>query len=371
VSGGWSGMAQFRAVFDAALDAMLIADHERRFVEVNPAACLLLGRDRDDLLTLRIEDVSPPAADVRGAWEAFLAAGEASGEYTLVRPDGSAVEVEFRAKANVLPDRHLSILRDVSARKRVERERERLYETLREARDRERSVALTLQQALLPRAPALPDLDIATRYLPAAEGVNVCGDWYNVVGLGRRRAAVAVGDVMGHGLPAAGAMGQLSSALAAAMHADASPAEALHTLDKYARSVGSELLATVVLAVIDLDRRRLTYSSAGHPPVLLLGAHGAKRFLEDATAPPLASTCEPRRRPQATLDLPPAARLVLFTDGLIERRRRDIDEGLARLRDVAAHNAGLRAEALADAILREMLADEAPADDVALVVITT
>lgn len=363
-----AGEERFRAFFEAALDAMLVADDERRYIDVNNAACSLLGRTREELLRLRIEDISPMGTDVAAAWKTFLEEGASGGEYSLLRPDGTVIDVEFRAKANVVPGQHLSVLRDITARKRVERELQQVNERLREARERDRRVALTLQQSLLPAVRTLTGVDVATRYRPAAQGIKVCGDWYAVMDLGERCVAVAVGDVVGHGVAAAGAMAQLSSALAAAMHAGDDPAKALLTLDRYARSGGREVLATVVQGVLDLTRRTFTYSSAGHPPPLLLDAAGEPRFLGDATAPPLSVTAEPELRPLARVELPPDATLVLFTDGLVERRTADIDEGLRLLCEVARRHVDLPAETFVSALLEELLPDGA-ADDVALVVL--
>jgi two-component system, cell cycle sensor histidine kinase and response regulator CckA len=113
---------RFRLIFEAALDAMLLADDGRRYVDANPAACRLLGRSLEELLTLRIDEVSPMGSDVDGVWRHFLEQQELTGEYELVRPDGSKVDVEFTARADVLPGQHLTILRDVTRRKTAERE---------------------------------------------------------------------------------------------------------------------------------------------------------------------------------------------------------------------------------------------------------
>ena len=178
---------RFRAIFEAALDGMLVTDDQRRYIDANPAACRLLGRRRDELLRLRIEDVSAPSGDLETAWTTFLRAGTMTGEYQLLRPGGSTIEVEFQATANVVPGRHLSVIRDVTSRKKLERELRELSDQLREAHDRERSIASTLQEALLPRTRAPEGTDVATRYLPASPGIGVCGDWYSV----RQLAAAA------------------------------------------------------------------------------------------------------------------------------------------------------------------------------------
>ena len=96
-------------LFEAVPDAMLLADSDSRYVDANPAACKLLQRSRDELLRMRVGDVTPAGVDVDGLWREFLSRGEMRGEYILQRPDGSTVDVEFHATANVLPGRHLSL----------------------------------------------------------------------------------------------------------------------------------------------------------------------------------------------------------------------------------------------------------------------
>lgn len=125
--------ATFRAVFGSARDAMLIADDQGRYREANPAACALLHRTREELLTLSVFDVSPEGVDADGAWRRFLQQGEMSGDYVLERPDGTTVDVEFRATADVLPGLHLSVLRDVTERKRLEREKTAMQKELQRA----------------------------------------------------------------------------------------------------------------------------------------------------------------------------------------------------------------------------------------------
>ena len=163
---------------------------------------------------------------------------------------------------------------------------------------------------------------------------------------------MAVGDVVGHGLAAAGVMGQLRSALSAASRVADGPAQALEVLGLYARSVdGAENRPPSVTAVIDWDHHTITYSSAGHLPPALLHPDGTVEFLDQATDPPLGARPEPVPRPQAATAFAEGATLVLYTDGLIERRREDIDVGLDRLADSLARHQGVDPEPLADAVL--------------------
>lgn len=146
------------------------------------------------------------------------------------------------------------------------RELQELNERLRRAHAREHEVALSLQAAMLPAPGPLGERSAAVRYRPAVGALNVCGDWYDLAELPGDRLAVAVGDVVGHGLAAAGVMGQLRSALSAASRVADGPARALDVLGLYARSVEGAESTTAFLAVIDWSDHTLAYSSAGHPP---------------------------------------------------------------------------------------------------------
>ncbi|MDX2396092.1 MULTISPECIES: SpoIIE family protein phosphatase [unclassified Streptomyces] len=249
------------------------------------------------------------------------------------------------------------------------RELQEVNERLRQAHTREREVALALQEAMLPAPGDIGHHRAAVRYRPAVGALNVCGDWYDLVDLPGDRIAVAVGDVVGHGLHAAGIMGQLRSALSAASLVADGPAEALEALGLYARSVSGAENTTAVETYIDWDTHTLTYSSAGHLPPALLHTRGGVEFLDQATDPPLGARPEHVARPQAVTGFAEGDTLVLYTDGLIERRREDIDTGLARLAQALTRHQGARPEALADAILLDLLPPGGATDDSALVIV--
>ncbi|WP_369154839.1 PP2C family protein-serine/threonine phosphatase [Streptomyces sp. R02] len=250
------------------------------------------------------------------------------------------------------------------------RELQELNTRLREAHAREREVALVLQKAMLPATRQMGHRRAAVRYRPAVGALNVCGDWYDLVDLvGGHRIGVSVGDVVGHGLEAAGVMGQLRSALSATSRVADGPGQALNVLGRYANVVDGAESATVVTTFVDFDRHVITYSSAGHPPPVLLHHDGRVEFLDRATDPPLDARPEPRPRPEASVAFSPGATLVLYTDGLIERRREDIDVGLRRLADSLSHHRELDPESLADTVLRELLPPGGATDDTALVVV--
>lgn len=249
------------------------------------------------------------------------------------------------------------------------RELQRLNEELRAAHARERQVALALQEAML----QVPDLarheGIAVRYLPAAGSLNVCGDWYDMVDLTDGRFAIAVGDVVGHGLEAAAVMGMLRSALSAAIRALERPAQALEVLGLYARSIEGALNTTAVKVLIDPVSCLIIYSNAGHPPPVLVHAGGTCELLDKATDPPLGVRPQHVPRPQATASYSPGDTLVMYTDGLIERRGEDIDTGLTRLTNTLSQCSDRAPEALADTLLARLGLTSGGNDDTALVIV--
>ncbi|MFG2330815.1 PP2C family protein-serine/threonine phosphatase [Streptomyces sp. NPDC048604] len=250
------------------------------------------------------------------------------------------------------------------------RELQEVNERLREAHAREREVALALQEAMLPAPAPIGEHPTAVRYRPAAGALNVCGDWYDLVALsGGDRIGVAVGDVVGHGLAAAGVMGQLRSALSAASRVVAGPAQALDVLDLYARSVDGAENTTAVETWIDWDRGVIAYSCAGHPPPALLRTDGTVEFLDAATDPPLGARLAHTPRPQAEIACAVGDTLVLYTDGLIERRHEDIDASLRRLAGALERHHDAGPDALADRLLLDMLPVGGATDDTALIVV--
>jgi serine phosphatase RsbU (regulator of sigma subunit) len=198
----------------------------------------------------------------------------------------------------------------------------------------QRSIAQTLQHALLPDTlPELPGFQVSARYVPAASGVDVGGDWYDVVTVDDRRVFVVIGDVSGHGLRAATTMASLRHATLAYAAQECRPATVLAKLSNFVNSGVHDYFATVLCALIDVDAHRLTLASAGHIAPLLIDGDGS-RFVElDANVP--IGVLDESRYHEATISVKPSATLVAFTDGLVERRGEVLDAGLARLRDAA------------------------------------
>lgn len=262
-------------------------------------------------------------------------------------------------------ERHRMMEAELYARAR---ELQEANERLRQAYARERQVALALQDAMLPPPRPMGEHRAAVRYRPAVGSLNVCGDWYDLIDLSGGRSAVAVGDVVGHGLSAACVMGQLRSALSASVRVADGPAQALDALSRYASSVEGAESTVVAQAVIDWAGRTIVYSCSGHPPPALLHPDGTVQLLDRALNPPLGA--RPVHLPNSQADAPftDGATLVMYTDGLIERRDEDIDTGLARLAATLTGHRSADAETLADALLADLIPD-GNIDDTALVVV--
>lgn len=194
-----------------------------------------------------------------------------------------------------------------------------------------RLVTETFQRTFLPESlPHVPGLRIATRYLPAGSGVGIGGDWYDAFALPTGGMVLTIGDVAGHGLPAASTMGQLRNALRAHALAGDRPADIVSALDAFLRYFATGAMVTILVGVLEKDLATFRYVSAGHLPPLLLDA-GATRFASvDEPDPPLGRRKMHTWR-ERTLHLDRGTSLLLYTDGLIERRGESLDVGLARL----------------------------------------
>ncbi|MEU5304872.1 SpoIIE family protein phosphatase [Streptomyces noursei] len=277
-------------------------------------------------------------------------------------------------------DEDLSLAEELVARAAVSLDNARRY-------TREHTMAVTLQRSLLPRA--LPDqnaVEAAFRYLPAQAGIGglggVGGDWFDIIPLPGTRVALVVGDVVGHGLHAAATMGRLRTAVHNFANLDVPPDELLWHLDELVTRIdqdeGAEGTgngpkapvtgATCLYAIYDPVTGACTMARAGHVQPLLLRPDGGAEFVEVPGGPPLGlggmpfDTCR--------LELPEGSRLVLYTDGLVEDRARDIDEGMALLRRTLGGHPGRTPEDTCEAALDALLPDH-PVDDIALLVART
>ena len=405
----------YAALFAATPSPYLVLGQDLVILEVNRAYLKATGRTREDLLGQHIFDAFPdnpadPEADgvrnLKASLHRVLRTREpdtmALQKYDIpitdqpgafeerwwspintpiLGPDGMVEFIIHRVedvtafiRAHASQDRPKS--GQATAREALEAELfaragelQRLNEELRKAHTRERQVALTLQEAML-QSPDLAHHDnVALRYLPAVESLNVCGDWYDMVDLPDGRFAVAVGDVVGHGLQAASVMGMLRSALSASIRALERPAQALEVLGLYARSIEGALNTTVIKAMVDTRSRLITYSNAGHPPPVLVHRDGSCDLLDQAVDPPLGARPQHSFRPQAGRPYLPGDTLVLYTDGLIERRDEDIDTGIARLVESLGGCSTFSPERLADKVLADLGVAGGGQDDIALIIV--
>ncbi|MFF8375454.1 PP2C family protein-serine/threonine phosphatase [Streptomyces sp. NPDC015661] len=399
----------YEAVFQALPGGVALLTPGLVYADVNEAFLSMSGRTREQVVGRYLFDVFPDNPDdpsatgvrnLRASLERVLATGApdsmALQRYDVESPDRPGQWQErywSPVNAPVLaPDGSVALLLHrveevtelIQARggggagERAQVLESELYtrakelqavnERLRRAHAHEREVALHLQEAMLPAPHPLGHHHAAVRYRPATGALNVCGDWYDLVEL-PGRTAVAVGDVVGHGLRAAGVMGLLRSALSAASRVADGPARALEVLDLYSRDVPGAESTTAVSVVIDWTNRVLTYSSAGHPPPVLCHPDGTVEFLDRATDPPLGALPEHAPRPQARVSFTDGTVLAVYTDGLVERRREDIDTSLTRLADALTRHRAVPPESLADILLAELTPPTGITDDTALVLL--
>ncbi|MFE7353372.1 SpoIIE family protein phosphatase [Streptomyces sp. NPDC057543] len=240
-------------------------------------------------------------------------------------------------------------------------------ERLRASERRHRETAVTLQRSLLPQELEQPDdLRIAATYQPGGTDAAVGGDWYDVITLGAGRTALVIGDVMGRGVRAAAVMGQLRTAVRAYARLDLPPHEVLQLLDGLAAEIDASQIATCAYAVHDPNEGRLVYASAGHLPILVSHEDGTVHRAEDPTGPPLGTGGWIHT--SGTIALPPGSTAVLYTDGLVERRSEDIDEGVAAL-ERALSGAKGSPQVVCDRLIRSLGVTAEHDDDVAVLVV--
>ncbi|MEU6880537.1 SpoIIE family protein phosphatase [Streptomyces sp. NPDC046712] len=252
------------------------------------------------------------------------------------------------------------LIDELVARAALNIDNARMYTTQREA-------ALTLQRSLTNSAlPKVDGLELTGRYLPASDH-DVGGDWFDVIALPEGRTGLVIGDVMGHGIHAAAVMGQLRTAVRTLARHGVPPAQLLRSLDAVVADLGEDEMATCVYAVHDPATGGVVIARAGHPPPAVATADGAITFLEGPPGTPLGTGGQDFRTEE--LRLPPGSLLVLYTDGLIEARDRDLDEGMDQLAQVLLHLERPLSQ-LCDDILEHLLPC-APPDDVAVLLART
>jgi anti-sigma regulatory factor (Ser/Thr protein kinase)/PAS domain-containing protein len=240
-------------------------------------------------------------------------------------------------------------------------------ERLRASERRQRETAVTLQRSLLPQELEEPDdLRIAATYLPGGTEAAVGGDWYDVITLGGGRTALVIGDVMGRGVRAAAVMGQLRTAVRAYARLDLPPHEILQLLDGLAMEIDANQIATCAYAIHDPNEGKLVYASAGHLPILVRDESGVVLRADEPTGPPLGTGGW--MHASGSIPLGPGSTAVLYTDGLVERRDEDLDEGIAALERALAGATGTP-QVICDRLVRSAGVTAEHDDDVAVMVI--
>lgn len=229
--------------------------------------------------------------------------------------------------------------------------------------DQQRETALALQHAIL--GPSDIPSGFAVRYQAASRPLQVGGDWYDIVSLDDGRIALVVGDCVGHGLPAATVMGQIRSACRALLFENPSPAVALAALDRFAARLPGAQCTTAVCAVLTPDTGELVYSSAGHPPPILVAPDGTTQSLDNGHTIALGIRHD-WPRPEARITLPARATLALYTDGLVERRSAPLEHGISRAVSLIRDGQASVLDDLADQVMSSLSPRDGYQDDVVL-----
>ena len=321
-------------LFETAPCGYLTTALDGSILRVNRTFEELTGRKRDELLGTRFQDLLTPGGQIYH--ETHYA--------PLLRMQGSvreiAIEIVRSDGSNVPAFVNAVVRHDNAGQPRVIRttvfdatDRRRYEQELLKARRREHEVALELQRGLL--AGALREgegIEIGVAYRPAERGLEVGGDWYDAFWLEEGETlAIVVGDVVGRGLGAAATMGQLRSALRALASTGFEPGPLLEALSEFSRRHSVGQMATVAYAELDVRLGCMRYACAGHPPPAIVEPGGAAWFASDGRSPPLDAYNFWSDRPEGACQLSAEAIVVLYTDGLIERRNRPAQAGLDEL----------------------------------------
>jgi len=242
-------------------------------------------------------------------------------------------------------------------------ERARLWQQSRQRLEAEHRIVELLQTTIIPeRLPAIPGIQVAAAYRPAEVDVDVGGDWYDAFATTDGRIVVVVGDVAGHGVEAASLMGRVRNALRAYAFEDSDPASILLRLHNLIRNQDDDAMVTAFVARYEPATGLMSWSRAGHPPPLLVEPGGATRFLDEVNGAPLGTMALAYRTATARLD--PGALIVCYTDGLVERRDRILDDGLLWLAERVREHAGDPLATLCDKLVDDPFVPHPSPDDI-------
>jgi PAS domain S-box-containing protein len=343
-------------------------------VEASDEFVRILGRNAEELQRMGFpalvsEVVHPDDRSlVMAAIDGARAGSDLRYEVRALRPDGSEVYISVHGVV-VSEEHHPLVLRgsvqDVTERREAAEALARA-KAATEVAAREHEIADQLQRSLLPeRSFNLRHLEVATYYRAGVAGTQVGGDWYDVVELGEGRTALVVGDVMGRGVAAAAIMGQIRAAVRAYARLGLPPAVLLESVDAVVRDLAPDQIVTCVYAVFDPADLMLRFANAGHLPLLVRYADGSSARLGGEPHPPLGVGAPFPITHE--VHLPPGASVLLYTDGLVERRGEDLESGIESLLQLAA---GLEVplEEMPEALVRARLPEGFTEDDVAVLV---
>ncbi|HEY5173175.1 MAG TPA: SpoIIE family protein phosphatase [Acidimicrobiia bacterium] len=255
---------------------------------------------------------------------------------------------------------------DLGRRSASALERARLWQASRQRFEAEHRIVELLQTSIVPdRLPVIAGVEVAAAYRPAEVDVDVGGDWYDAFETPDGRIVIVVGDVAGHGVEAASFMGRVRNALRAYAFEDSDPATVLLRLHRLIRNQDDDAMVTAFVARYDPAIGMVSWSRAGHPPPLLVAPDGTTRFLDDVNGAPLGTMVREYRTATARLD--PGALIVCYTDGLIERRDRILDDGLAWLDERVREYSGDPLATLCDKLVDDPFVPHPSPDDICIV----
>src|SRR4051794_32513722 len=372
---------------DACIVTVVDRDGRARDVgswHADPAKRQLMAR----YAQIRLETLPPTSPVALALTEGAPVTEPVADVLALMRPGPARdlLEQLGPARASVLPlpadDRTVGVLtlyhdagrvvgpQDVETAREVAAQAGRAIDRVHR-QSQQAQLAEALQRSLLTEPPAIPHAQVVVRYVPAAEAARVGGDWYDAFLQRDGTPMIVIGDVVGHDTAAAAMMGQLRGLLRGiAHHSGEGPAEALRGLDEAMAQMHDDTMATAAVARLERtdDGRwgRLRWANAGHPPPLVLAPDGTVTVLGGPIGDLMLGVDPTAERAEKTLEVAPGSVVLLYTDGLVERRGSTLDDGLGRLRSCLEAHAGRPLGALCDAVLDCML-QGTPEDDVALV----
>ncbi len=344
---------RFRVAFEQAPIGVSLIDLDGRFVQVNDAYCQTVRRTREELMQLHAAGITHP--DDVGVTRYAIE--------TLIRGD----EPVFRFEKRYVDAHGDPIWVEISASLFRDHDGEPQYLIGMVHDLGERRVAHTLQRSMLTTdLPVVDGVELAVRYLPGTRRTEISGDWYDVIPLPDGRVGVVIGDVVGRGIEAAATMSQLRTALRAYAVDGLQPSEVVGKLHGLVDHLGVGLSTTLAYLDFDPFTREVRYVSAGHLPILLVPAVGPSRYLAGARSTPLGAAPVGAAIPQDRIVLGPGDAVLLYTDGLVERRDDGIDNRLEQLR-AAIGAAPAELAAALEHLTGTLVGDDEPRqDDVAL-----